>query len=501
MPHTTRLFSRWSLVALKRSLLAVASSVALLIGSSALSLADEAKPAAPAPPPAAAAPKTDKPAEKKDDKAPAPKAVEKKDEKSNDEKTAPAKVADKDKKKDDKPKAEPNPTSLKPVANAAWNKPSPESVADLKAIQDRVQEVVKISLARVVGLRVGQASGSGVIISKEGYVLTAGHVSATPNRPVDIILQDGKVVRGKSLGRNTGIDSGLIKIDDGQDWDFAEMGESDTLKQGQWCLAIGHPGGYQRGRPPVVRIGRIISASERVIWTDATLVGGDSGGPLFDMDGKVIAIHSRISAPTSNNFHVPVESYRKTWDRLAAGEDWTDRQFNIGSFAGFNAEPNPKGARVTGVADNSPATLAGLKEGDIITSFDGARVRHLNQVTETINKKRPNEPVAFELLRDGKPVKGTMTLAAGFKAGPFIGVSGQSHEKGVIIESLVPGTPADTAKMQKDDVITKFDGAAVKDLEALQSAIGRKKPGDTSEVEILRGAQTLKLKVVLGLRG
>ena len=454
-------------------------ALSLLLGAAGLSLADEPAPTEPkVPPKQEAQPKAKKQREKRTEAVKA---------------------------KEDEAKSEgkkPEPIKLTTnVDDSAWKKASPESIADLKAIQDRVQEVAKVAIPRVVGLRVGNANGSGVIISKEGYVLTAGHVSATPDRPVDIILHNGKVVRGKSLGRNVGIDSGLVKINEGEEWDFAEMGDSESLKQGEWCIAIGHPGGYMRGRPPVVRLGRIISASERVIWTDATLVGGDSGGPLFDMNGKVIAIHSRISAPTSNNFHVPVETYRKTWDRLAAGEDWTDRQFNIGSFAGFSAEPHAKGAKVTSVVDNSPAKLAGFQVGDIVTKFDGASVKNLNQILETINKRRPNDQLAVELLRESKAIQVTMTLAAGFKAAPFIGISGATSEKGVGVDSVVEGTPAALANIQKGDVIAKFDGQPVKDLESLQAVIGKKKAGDSAEVEVLRGSETLKLKITLGLRG
>ena len=465
-------------------------AMSLLFGAASLSLAED-----PAPKPEPA------PKEKAEPKAEAEPKGKKRRERDKAAETAQAKEAEtKSEAKAEGKNAEPIKLDTK-VDASAWKKASPESIADLKAIQDRVQEVSKVAISRVVGLRVGNANGSGVIISKEGYVLTAGHVSATPDRPVDIILHNGKVVRGKSLGRNVGIDSGLVKINEGEEWDFAEMGDSDALKQGDWCIAIGHPGGYMRGRPPVVRLGRIISASERVVWTDATLVGGDSGGPLFDMNGKVIAIHSRISGPTSNNFHVPVETYRKTWDRLAAGEDWTDRQFNIGSFAGFSADPHAKGAKVTNVAENSPATLAGFQVGDIVTKFDGAAVKNLNQIVETINKKRPNDQLEIELLREDKVVKVTLTLAAGFKAAPFIGISGATNEKGVGVDAVVAGTPAANAKIQKGDVIAKFDGQAVKDLESLQAAIAKKKAGDTADVEVVRGSEVLKLKLTLGLRG
>src|SRR5207248_6192434 len=115
--------------------------------------------------------------------------------------------------------------------------------------------------------------------------------------------------------------SGLIKItENGKKWPFAEMSDSAKLKKGQWCLSLGHPGGFRRGRAPVVRLGRVLKFDTTLIQTDCTLVGGDSGGPLFDMEGKVIGIHSRIGGAITANVHVPADTYTETWDRLVKGE-------------------------------------------------------------------------------------------------------------------------------------------------------------------------------------
>src|ERR1700758_5044418 len=100
------------------------------------------------------------------------------------------------------------------------------------------------------------------------------------------------------------------------------MGKSTSLTKGQWVVSIGHPGGFRPNRTPVVRLGRVLEANANLIVTDCTLVGGDSGGPLFDLDGKVIGIHSRISSGLAFNFHVPVDTYRTTWDRLVKGDVW-----------------------------------------------------------------------------------------------------------------------------------------------------------------------------------
>src|SRR5262249_9497642 len=148
---------------------------------------------------------------------------------------------------------------------AALEKPAPENLEDLKAIQAQVHDVVEKVLPCTVGVRVGGASGSGVIIHEDGYVLTAGHVSGQPDREATLLLSDGRRVKGKTLGANRDIDSGLIKITEGGKWPFVEMGQSAELKRGQWCVATGHPRGYIPNRPPPVRLGRVLDATNRLI--------------------------------------------------------------------------------------------------------------------------------------------------------------------------------------------------------------------------------------------
>jgi serine protease Do len=201
-------------------------------------------------------------------------------------------------------------------------KPVPENVEDLRALEKQVQAVIARVQPATVGVIIGAAQGSGVIV-KDGYVLTAGHVSGKPGRTAIIRLADGRKLKGKTLGNNAGIDSGLIKIDEAGTYPTVEMGKSADLKKGQWVVSIGHPGGFRPNRPPVVRLGRVQSATPTAIITDCALVGGDSGGPLFDLEhGKVIGIHSRIGLFISQNFHVPMDTYVTTWEKLAKGESW-----------------------------------------------------------------------------------------------------------------------------------------------------------------------------------
>ncbi len=151
----------------------------------------------------------------------------------------------------------------------------PRNPDDLAGIEKHVQRVVERVTPAVVGIIVGPGQGSGVIISEDGYVLTAGHVSGKPNQKCTIIMPNGETLKGKTLGQDKDIDSGLIKIIDEKAKDrkfpFLDMGKSGDLKKGQWVVAIGHPGGFRKNRTPVVRVGRVLFVDAfLLIETDCT---------------------------------------------------------------------------------------------------------------------------------------------------------------------------------------------------------------------------------------
>lgn len=312
--------------------------------------------------------------------------------------------------------AQPKSPTTAPTLPAAVLKPAPENLADLKALQATVKEVLATVAPAVVGLRVGGGQGSGVIVTADGYVLTAGHVSASPGRDVAVLLSNGKQVKGKTLGCNYGVDSGLIKITDpGPDngkWPFVEMGKSSQLQRGQWCVALGHPGGYKSGRTAPLRLGKILDTRGTFVRTDCTLVGGDSGGPLFDLAGKVIAIHSRIGSGISDNMHVPVDTYRDTWERLDKGEAWGGMLVRPnGPWLGVQVDPDAPQCRIEEVFANSPAQAAGLKVGDIIETFDGQKIRNMQDLLMRLQAHRAGDEVVIELSRDAKKQAMKVTLA------------------------------------------------------------------------------------------
>ncbi|HJZ89698.1 MAG TPA: trypsin-like peptidase domain-containing protein [Gemmataceae bacterium] len=286
-----------------------------------------------------------------------------------------------------------------PEPPAAVSKAAPESIDDLKAFQEQTRAVLDKVIPATVCLRVGQASGSGVIVSKDGLILTAGHVSGEPGKKIKVVLHDGKTVEGETLGFGPAIDSGMVKITGGGEWPYVEVGAAKDLKPGQWVIATGHPGGYKKGRSPVVRVGRVGLRSDTVVQTDCTLVGGDSGGPLFDMTGKVVGIHSRIGMPIVANIHVPSDTYKETWDDLVKGEI-----VGVSPYFGVTQDDMAKDCKLAAVTPRSPAADAGLKAGDVITKFAGKDVASYDDMVKVLQAQKPLAQVPVEVLR-GDEVK------------------------------------------------------------------------------------------------
>jgi serine protease Do len=306
--------------------------------------------------------------------------------------------------------ADPKPLNEGLHAPKVFEKDAPTSVDDLRTIEKHVHQLIEKVTPCVVGIRSKGGEGSGVIVSSDGKVLTAGHVSGKPGRELTIILPSGKQLNGKSLGHDADIDSGMVQILDQGPWPFAEMGASADLQKGQWCLTLGHPGGYKTNRTPVARLGRVLENKKDLIRTDCALVGGDSGGPLFDMDGKVIGIHSRIGPILTENVHVPIDTYRDNWDRLANSESWGDPPGRHGGWLGVEDGSEAGECRIGAVLANSPAQKAGLKAGDVITQVDDQRIRSFQDLFECIQNKRPNDEVTIEVRRRGETVTLNVTL-------------------------------------------------------------------------------------------
>ena len=302
--------------------------------------------------------------------------------------------------------------SLDPSLNRLFSGEDPKSLTDLKALQTQQSKVAAKIHQVTVNLQHGSTQGSGVLINEDGYILTAAHVAGKPKQKMWVVLHDGRRVEGVSMGVNRDTDAGLVRIlktrdENNQPWPHAALpAVGERVKTGQWCIAGGHPGGWVSDRPAVIRVGRILAVTDSTVVSDCSLIGGDSGGPLFDLQGKLIGIHSRIGIDVDDNMHVPMNVYMESWDRLANSEAW-------GVLPGFrpiigvtaDRQSDTKSECIIGtVAPRGPAAKAGIIPGDRIVRFHNAEITNFDRLKEEVDAMVPGERVNVEVLRDGKKV-------------------------------------------------------------------------------------------------
>lgn len=297
---------------------------------------------------------------------------------------------------------------------------SPDTIEELRALESKVKSVTEKVMPCTVGLLVGQGAGSGVIVSDSGLVLTAAHVIGKPGEPCRVVLADGTRVAGKSLGVNSKLDSGMVQITDkppegvrwpgveAGKWPVAELGKSADLKKNQWLISLGHHGGPRPGRTPPLRLGRFdyFSKSDQTLKTDCTLVGGDSGGPLFDLNGKLVGIHSKIGVFLEYNMHVPIDAFRPEWDQLAGGAVLGKPPVELGA----TLDSTKLAPTVIAVTENSAAARATLAEGDVILRFNGERVLTRTDLKAMLMECRPGQTVTVVVSRDEEEVKLKLTF-------------------------------------------------------------------------------------------
>ncbi len=271
----------------------------------------------------------------------------------------------------------------------------------LRGVEERTLEVAASAVRATVGIQVGPNMGSGVIVSRDGLVLTAGHVIEAPGRRARVTLSDGRVVDAVTLGVNRWIDSGMVRIEERGDWPFLEMGSSSDLEPGDWVLALGHPGGVEVGRPPVVRLGRVDSRDARVVRTDCTIVSGDSGGPLVDLDGRVVGIHTSLRPVLVANDHLPIDTFLRTWEMLASGEAWGGGALGR-AYLGVDGRTHARGVTLAGVEEGLPADLAGLERGDLVLALDGVPFSGgIAELEQRVSELRVGESATFTIERAG----------------------------------------------------------------------------------------------------
>ncbi len=281
----------------------------------------------------------------------------------------------------------------------------PQTKADLEAIQSALVDNLEASKAATVSIQIGEGFGSGVIVSQEGLILTAAHVTAAVNEEMTVIFNDGSKHKAISMGLHSETDAAMMRIDHDGVFPFVEINRENDYKLGHWVYALGHSGGFDLERGPVVRLGRITMENEATLHSDCKVIGGDSGGPLFNMRGELIGIHSRVQASVEQNMHVPMREYLKHWDAMKASEflgkgPYAQPRVKGSGFLGVASSDTEYGLCVDEVLEGGPAAMAGLLKGDIILKFEGLKLSGKEEFQNLLKEKASGEVVELVVMRD-----------------------------------------------------------------------------------------------------
>jgi serine protease Do len=257
-----------------------------------------------------------------------------------------------------------------------------------------------------------RGTGSGVIVSPDGYILTNNHVAGAA-ADIRVRIYDGREFNARRIGVDAETDLALIKIE-ARNLPHAKLGDSSRLEQGEWVIALGSPFGLEQ----TMTVG-IVSATGRqfggtydnYIQTDASINPGNSGGPLINMEGEVIGINTMIYSRSGGSegigFSVPSNTARSVQQQLLRSGRVTRGYLGVtlqdSSTAG-------SGAMVAEVSNGGPASKAGLRNGDQIVEFDGKPVKSTKQLTEIVAYTQAGKTVQLKFVRDGREQSGSITL-------------------------------------------------------------------------------------------
>lgn len=305
-----------------------------------------------------------------------------------------------------------------------FNDKKAPNAEDLSAIQKLLQKSTEKVRPATVCIQLSQGSGSGVIVSPDGLVLTAAHVSAGVNKELTVIMEDGKKYKARSQGLNSDNDAAMIQITDKGTFPYvniepAKDRDSASTKLGDWVFSLGHSGGFDKERGSGLRLGRLVRIAENTIQSDCTLIGGDSGGPLFDMNGTLIGIHSRVGAVTEINMHVPIHVFHTHWDAMKKGEflgggKFAQKPVKGSGFIGIAVEDTPKGLKIIDVDEESAAGKADIKTGDILTKVNDKEIKKKTDLITLMKDKSSGDDITLTIIKkdSGKTAELKLNLGA-----------------------------------------------------------------------------------------
>lgn len=382
--------------------------------------------------------------------------------------------------------------------------------------------------------------GSGMIIDKNGYILTDEHViHGVDKDKIKVSLLDGRTLKAKVIEADQESDIAILKIE-GDNFPTVVMGNSDNLRIGEFAIAIGNPYGFalselKKKYEPTVTLG-VVSAKERamqayaggnqvktytnLIQTDASINPGNSGGPLINIYGEVIGINTAIYTPTGSSigigFAIPINKAKRILDSFTkyGKVKW--------SWIGIYMQPEltkelakkfgvQKGVLVADVVKDSPADKAGIKPGDIIQEINGKEVTSPVELAEEVRKVEIGKQISLTLIRKREKITLTLTTAerpqeiskAQTKKGKeeqLLGMRVESltseirekynikeSEKGVVVTQVENGGPADRVGITPGAVIMEVNHKTIKDMGDFEKAMEGIKPGDIVLLRVHQG--------------
>lgn len=369
-------------------------------------------------------------------------------------------------------------------------------------------------------------TGSGIIISNNGYVLTNFHV-INEARDLHITLYDKREFPAEYIGGDPTTDVALLKIE-AEDLPVAYMGNSDNIELGEWVLAVGNPLNFRSTITAGIisalgRDIRIIDEEYRIenfIQTDAVINPGNSGGALVNLEGEVIGMNTAIATRTGFNqgygFAIPSNLARKVVDDIVQygyvkrgllGISIDRVNSNTARAMGFS---KPKGVLVAGVREGYPAQKSGLQQGDIILSVDGEEVNAPNELQMKVAGNYPGTRVKLMIWRNGKKQQFEVPLAEAPQSNTKAFLSTEKKEfkfenlglkvreltdeekvylesaEGILVEAISAGSPAQSAGVFKGDVIVSIDEKIINSKNEFEKIIKQASSGALLKFRIMR---------------
>jgi serine protease Do len=362
--------------------------------------------------------------------------------------------------------------------------------------------------------------GSGFIINPAGYILTNDHVVEDSGRTV-VTLRDGHEYAARVIGRDSRSDIALIKIDAPHELPVAPLGDSDSVRVGEWVIAIGNPFGFDHSVTAgiVSAKGRFIPGNfDDYIQTDASINPGNSGGPLIDLRGDVVgvnsAIYTRTGASMGIGFAIPVNLVKQELPELRSHgkivRGWLGVYIQPVSETEARAAglSEPHGALISEVLDHSPAETAGLKHGDIVVAFDDREIGASQELPLMVGAVPIGHGATLTIIRGRAAHRVPITIGAARReqlakteveapAGGDPGSLGMALKdlnpalartlnipdaSGVVIEGVEAGSRAAAAGLRARDVILEVNQRPVKSVDAFAAAVDA---GDPDHVVLL----------------